>query len=143
MSDQERYVVEALQKAVIAAIAASTTPALPARMLGRTLNTPSDGKWLEVIHIPNNSNPTWGDEQVYEGMLRLMLHWLINDQGVYAPMDIMTSINSYFYKGRKLSDSGNNVEVVVTRQPMFMGTIEESPEMLFPYGMQYRCYVTS
>lgn len=142
MSDQERYVVEALQKAVIAAVAACTTPALPIRMLGRTINPPSDGKWLEVVHIPNNSNPTWGDEQVYEGMLRLILHWQVDDKGVYNPMDLMRSINSYFYKGRKLADTGSNVSVSVTRQPMFIGVLEEAPEMLFPYGLRYRCYVT-
>lgn len=138
----ERYIVEALQKAVIAAVAASTTPAIPIRMLGRVFNPPSDGKWLEIVHIPNNSNPTWGDEQVYEGMLRLILHWPVDDQGVYNPMDLARSISSYFTKGRKMSDTGNNVTVRVTRMPMFMGVIEDAPEMLFPYGLRYRCYVT-
>lgn len=142
MSDQERYIVEALQKAVIAAVAASDDDTLAIRMLGRTLDVPSNGKWLEVVHIPNNSNPTWGDEQVYEGMFRLILHWPVDDQGVYDAMYLMRTINAYFTKGSKHSDSGDNVEVTITRQPMFMGLIEEAPEMLFPYGIQYRCYVT-
>ena len=140
--DKERYVVEALQKGVIAAIAASTTPSLPVRMLGRVLNPPSDGKWLEIIHIPNNVNRTWGDEQLYEGILRLVLHWSVDDRGVYTPMDVMRSINEHFIKGRKLSDTGSNITINVIQQPMYMGLIEEAPEMLFPYSLRYRGYVT-
>lgn len=140
--DQERYIVEALQKAVITAVAAGNTPALPIRMLGRVFNPPSDGKWLEIVHIPNNSNLSWGDEQLYEGMLRLILHWPVDDQGVYDAMYLMRSINGYFTKGRKLSDTGNNITLTIIRQPMYMGLIEEAPEMLFPYGLRYRSYVT-
>jgi len=136
----ERYVLEALQKAVIAAVAASTSPTLAIKMVGRTINPPSSGQWLEVIHIPNNADRTWGDERLYQGLLTLLLHWPIDDKGAYAPMDLIGSIGSYFTKGRKLSDTGNNVQVVVVNNPDFMGVEEQAPEVWYPLSIRYRCY---
>lgn len=136
----ERYVLEALQKAVISAVAASNDPSLPIRMIGRTLQPPADDKWLEVIHIPNNSNYTWGSEKTYKGMLRLILHWPTDDKGAYAPFELMESIVAHFAKGTAHGDDGGNVELKINKPPMSMGVVEQAPEQLFPYSIQYRCY---
>lgn len=138
----DRYVSEALQKAVISAVAASDDATLPVKMMGRTLSPPSNDKWLEVIQIPNDDDTTWGDEKLYQGMLRLILHWPVDDKGVYDPMDLIKSIVDYFQKGSKHSDTGSNVSVSVTRHPRFLGVIEDAPETLYPYSIRYRYYKT-
>lgn len=137
----ERYVLEALQKAVIAAVAASDDDTLVVKMLGRAINPPSSGKWLEVVQIPNNVDRTWGSEKVYQGAIRLILHWPVDDRGAYDPLDLIESIGAYFTKGSKHSDSGDNVEVTVIRNPDFMGVIEQAPELLYPMTVRYRCYI--
>lgn len=136
----ERFVLEALQKGVIAAIAASSNTDLPVKMAGRVLETPSEDKWLEVVQIPNNSENNWGNEKLYQGMLRLVLHWPTDDRGAYDPMDLLFEIGGYFTKGRKLSDTQSNVEVTVSMEPDFMGIIEEGSEVLFPASLEYRYY---
>ena len=139
--NDEQYVLEALQSATLAAVAASSDATLAVKYAGLPINPPSSGKWLEVIQIPNNFERDWGSEKVYQGLLRLLLHWPIDGQGAYPPMNLLKSISSYFYKGRKLKDSGNNIEVVVLTNPDFMGILEEPPEVVYPVSIRYRCYV--
>lgn len=138
----DRHVLEAIQKAVIAAVAACTVPSLSVRMTARTLKIPTSGKWLEVIIIPDDEDVTWGSEKLYKGLLRLLLHWPVDDKGAYEAMDLLHSIGSYFSKGSKHSDTGNNVEVMVSNNPRFMGVLEEAPEIIYPLSIQYRSYVT-
>lgn len=140
--NKDRYVLEALQKAVIAAVAASTDTTLAVKMVGRTITPPTSGKWLEVIQIPINSDPSLGQERLYRGMLRLILHWPVDDKGAYGPMDLLTSITSYFTKGSKHTDSGNNVKVTITHNPAFMGVEEDSPEVRYPASIRYWCYTS-
>lgn len=139
----ERYVLEALQKGVIAAVAASDDPTLPVKMMGRTITPPSSGKWLEVIHLPNNFDRYWGSEKLYRGALRLVLHYPADDRGVYDPMDLINSIGSYFTKGLKLSDAGNNVSITVTSEPDFMGVMEEASDVLYPVTLRYGFHKTA
>lgn len=142
MSMKDRYILEALQKAVIAAVADSSTPSLYVKMAGRVAEPQSADRWLEVIHIPNNFDGTWGEEKTYQGLLRLMLHTAVDDKGAYGPMDIITSIGNYFTKGRKLpnKDPNPDVEVTVTTNPEFMGIMEEAPDVLYPISIEYRVY---
>lgn len=138
-----KYVLEALQKAVIAAVAASSEPSLTIKMVSRIVKPPSDDKWLEVIQIVNDdSDPTWGDEYVYRGMLRLILHWPIDDLGAYEPLELAQEIANYFNKGRRLADLGSNVSVLIDSNPRFMGVMEEESEIMYPFSIRYRYYDT-
>lgn len=142
----ENYVLEALQKAVIAAIAASDDSTLETRtkMVGRVFNPPDDGSnWLEVIHIPNNpADRTWGDEKLYRGFLRLILHAPSNDQGAYPSMVLLKSISSYFTKGLKISDESDNIELTITQNPNFMGVSELDSDVIYPLSIEYQSYVS-
>jgi hypothetical protein len=136
----ERYILEALQKAVIAAVAASTRPTLPVKYVGRTFE-PSNTPWLEVIYIPNNvENEFWDTSRTYQGILRLLLHWPVDDVGAYTPVALLESIASYFTKGRKLADAGSNVRVKINDNPNFLGPVEQPPETLYPLSIRYQFF---
>lgn len=137
----ERYILEALQKGVIAAVAASSQPSLPVKYVGRLFQPPADNKWLEVIYIPNNiNNEFWGSSRTYQGILRLVLHWGMDDKGAYAPTALVESIGAYFSKGTKLVDTGNNVKVVIQENPTLLNMLEEPPEMLLPLSIRYQFF---
>lgn len=137
MSDE--LVLKTLQTATLAAVAASVLPALPVKMLGRTFDIPDDQKYLEVVFIPNNqSDRYWGEEQLYQGTFRLVLHWKNDDKGVYEPMNVARSVASYFTKTNALRTGGFGVNI--TQVPKLTGVIEAGHESLFPVSMSYRSF---
>lgn len=134
----EKYILEALQKAVISAVAASTAPSTPVKMIGRNFTPPNSGGWLEVIEMPNNvTGEFWNTCKTYRGVLRLLFMFPMNDEGAYPSLVIAESIASYFTKGLKLADPGNNVTVLITDNPDFKGVIEEAPNMMLPVSIRY------
>lgn len=134
---KDRYVLEALQKGVIAAVAASINPSLPIKAVGR-ITPDNDGKYLEIVHVPNNiQGEFWGSSQTYRGFIRLILHWTVQDEGAYGPIDLVDSIGSYFSKGLRLTDSENRVNLVITNNPNYLGDIEGSPDTLYPISVSY------
>ncbi len=137
----EKYILEALQKAVILAVAASTSPTLPVKMVGRNFTKPDSGGWLEVIEMPNNvTDEFWGSSKTYRGVLRLLFMSPMNDVGAYPSLVIAESVAGYFTKGLKLADPGNNVAVLITDNPDFKGVIEEAPNMMLPISIRYQFF---
>lgn len=134
MRDVEIF--ETLQTAVKAAVAASTTPNMGVKFMGRTVAPPKDQKYLEVVLIPNNrEGDFWGEEKNYQGIMRLILHWPVDDQGVYTPLNVVKSIASYFFNGQLLSG------VQIYAKPNLMGVLEgEGGESLYPVSIRYRSY---
>lgn len=131
----DRTILNRLQKAVTAAVAASSTATLPVAYLGLTFEVPDDQKYLEIRFIPNNSGGDfWGEEKNYQGLLNLILHWPIDNEGVYPPMDALASIVSYFNKGRVLT------EVLIEEAPDVKAALEKGSEMLYPCTIRYKCF---
>lgn len=134
----ERFVLEALQKAVIAAVAPTS---IPVKYVGRTFTVDSTDKWVEVVYIPNNvENQYRGDSKTYRGMMRLVLHWPIDDSGIYPALDIASQISDGFAKGSKLADLGENVVVTITENPNIQGVLEVAPELLIPITIRYNYF---
>lgn len=137
MSDE--LVLKTLQTATLVAVAASALPTLPVKMLGRNFDIPDDQKYLEVVFIPNNqSDRYWGEEQLYQGTFRLVLHWKNDDKGVYEPMNVVRSIALYFTKTNALRTG--NFGVNITQIPKLTGVIEAGHESLFPISISYRSF---
>jgi len=135
----ETLIVAALQQGVTAAVEQSDTPALPVKYLLVTgsawAGVPQDGKWIELVWIPNNrQGDYWGDEQNYRGLFRLILHWPNTGGGVYDPLETMASITRYFDKGLLLSG------VQITAKPNLSNFIEDGDEVLFPVSISYQSY---
>ncbi len=135
----EKEILEALQKATTAAVAASAMPTLPVKYKGRIQAVPSDDKWLEVVHIPNNINGEfWNTGKTYRGLYRLLLHWPVKDKGVYVPMSVIASIAYYFPIGAVFSSG--TVQVKIYQEPDLTGVIEAAPEQLFPVTIRYESF---
>lgn len=135
----DKLVIQTLQTETLAAIAASDLPTLPVKMLGRTFTIPNDSKYLEVVLITNNPNDEfWGDEKIYQGIFRLVLHWQNDDKGVYDPMDVAQSVTDYFTKFKIFRTGGFGVKIV--QDPKFDGFLEAGHEMLYTVSMTYRSF---
>lgn len=137
----EPDILSALQQAVTAAVAASTTPALPVKYVmvgsagGAAFTPPADQKWLEIVWLPNNRRGDFlGNEKNHRGILRLVLHWPNNGGGAYAPMGVLASICSFFWNGQLL----NGVQIYGTADPT--GVIEQDSEILLPVSILYQSY---
>lgn len=131
----ETTILRALQTGVIEAVAASTKPALPVAYVDVKFTKPNDGKWLEIVHIPNNRvGDFWGQEKNYRGLLRLVLHWPNTGDGPYAPLNLLQSIGSYFATGKMLG------EVQITEQSDYVGAVREGDEVMYPVSVRYCAY---
>lgn len=138
----EKEILQALQTGVIAAVAASTLPTLKVKHLGITFTPPDNGKWLEIVQIPNNlNNRSWGGDKTYRGIFRLVLHWPIDGKGVYEPMSLLASISQGFTKGTIFTNG--SVKVRVYENPDLTGVMEEPPQLIFPMSVRYICFQQS
>lgn len=104
----EDDVLKALQASVIAAVAGTTFPTLPIMFINVTFNKPDNGKWLELVHLPNNgTDQTWGDEKNYRGIFRFILHWPNDGSGTTVPMKIIDSMCAYYKKSNRIDGTLN------------------------------------
>lgn len=135
----DRYVLEALQKAAIAAVAASTFPTLRVQPLGKTFDPgegADPGKYLELVFIPNNGvGEVWGDGKTYRGIFRMVLHWPNSDEGAYPPIDVLASIASYFNKDARFT--AGSVTVRPTTEPDLASPVPTGHETLYPVSIRY------
>lgn len=134
-------ILDKLQQAVKEAVAVSIVPTLPIAFVRVTFNPAtqaSDGKYLELVHIPNNpTGDFWGDERNYQGLLRMILHWPKDGLGTTdtgGPGNVIASISNYFSKGLVLED------VKIQDKPNFTGDIDGGNEILYPLSLRYTCY---
>lgn len=137
----ERFIIEALQKAVTTAV--GILPAsLPVKYINVDFTIPTDDKWWEIVYIPNNyENEFWSEGKTHRGILRLILHWSQNSEGIYNPMLEAERVGAYFYKGKKISDVGNNVLVKLTNKPNIASIFEQSPNLLIALTVRYECSI--
>lgn len=136
----DREILEILQGEVIKAVAASSLPDLPISFVGVHNDNipPQDQKYLEIVYIPNNPTDQYigeSDKQIYQGLMRLILHWPKDGGGVYQPMNTLASISEHFEKSVRY---GGKVQIYET--PKFLGTIAEQSEMLYSCSIRYRCF---
>ena len=135
----ERAVLEALQTAAIAAVAASSKPDLFIKAIGRTVAIPDKDGWLELLYLPNNiENEFWDSGKTYRGIFRMLLHWPLNDKGPYEAMNLAAEITAGFMKGSVFVKDGANIWV--TDHPNMTGVLENPPEMLYPISVRYNCF---
>lgn len=141
MITSETDVIQSLQTSVIAAVAQSTYPTLPIKFLNVTdENIPippvDGGPWLELIWIPNNpSDTTWGDEKVYRGIFRMLLHWPNDGGGSYGATGLMESIKSVYRKGIKL---GGKLDLLT--QPRLFSVGDPSKELQLIVSFEYSSF---
>jgi hypothetical protein len=135
----EKEILQALQTATTAAVAASIMPTLPVKYRGRNFVIPDDDRWLEIVQIPNNVNGEfWSAGKTYRGLFRLLLHWSLDDEGAYEPLDVIASVSAYFPIGAIFQSGG--IKVKVYQEPDLTGVIETPPEQLFPVTIRYECF---
>ena len=137
MIDYESKILQALQTAIKNAVGSS----LPVKYVNVNFDPPTAGKWWEVIYIPNNiENEFWSEGKTYQGIVRLILHWPMNNDGGYKPLDEMSRVATQIQKGNTYNDSGNNVSVKIQEHPNTTGPIEMPPEFLLPLTIRYSCF---
>ena len=130
----EKEILEALQQP---AIAVAGTLSLAVKPFGIVIPIPNDGKWLELVPIPNNiEGQFWGDEKTYRGVFRLILHWPVDSEGPYPALTIMNTISGAFSKGSVFQNGA--VSVTITEQPNLTGALEAQNEILYPVSVRYQ-----
>lgn len=126
---------------------------LPIKVPGRTFE-PSvqapDGRYIELLIISNNSllstprlwvgaSMTWGDEQLYSGIVRIILHWPIDETGIYDQTDILAAIKAEFFKGRVIFSG--EARLTIYDNPSITDPIDDDgKERLFPLTVPYQYF---
>jgi hypothetical protein len=132
-------VLKALQTAAIAAVGVSTRPTLPIKAMLRNFDIPNDNKYLELIDVPNDrTGEYWADGRTYQGSFRLILHWPIDDQGIYEPSGYIDELGSMFGKEKRFISGG--LVVKIYDHPVNSGRVPNGSELLFPLVLPYRCF---
>lgn len=128
----ERALFETLQKATMIAVSESLIPDLPIAFIDVPFTVPNNQRYLEVVIIPNDSTEFWGEEKIYRGLFRLILHWGKNGTGAYSPLEVLGSIADYFSKDRPLQ----NLRIYETAT--FAGVLDGGADSLYPANMRYQ-----
>lgn len=132
-------VLKTLQDAVKLAVAASNTPVLPIKFIGRIWEPPvNGGAYLELVFIPNNLDNYWNDETLFQGIFRMVLHQPLDDQGAYTPLGNIASIASFFKKSTPLH--GENITLQIQQKPLVGGMIPTDTSNMFPASLSYRSF---
>jgi hypothetical protein len=138
----EHHISDALQSSVTVAVQASSNSSFPIKMLGRTFTPPNDGKWLELVQLPNNMvEQYWGDETIYRGILRLLFHYPNDNNGAIEPLKFVDEVASWFSKDKFIA--AGNVIVKIQEKPDLTGVIEAGKELIFPVSIRYQSYSTT
>ena len=136
MSITERQVITALQSSVISAVAQSTMPSIPMDFININFTPPDNNKWIETIYLPNPpSDSTWGNERIYRGFYRIILHWPNDGGGSYDAADLAESIMSKFDKGVRLNKTLN-----LLNQPRVVSMPETEKELVFVISLEYSSF---
>lgn len=137
----EKPILEALQKATIAAVAASSLPTMHIKPLGIT--GPGDGQaFVEMFNITNNrQDDYWDNSRVYQGIFRIVLHWPNDTKGAYPAMTYRDELAAFFPKGRTLA--AGSAQVKIYGYPDASSAVEAGAELLYPLSLPYRCFRVS
>lgn len=138
-------IIEGITKTAIAAIDSS----LPVKVKGVTFAYPSDGKFFELVLIQENSllsvprtwvgsAQSWGNEQNYSGIMRIILHWPINGEGIYPPNRILADLKSKMPKGSVIWWGEARLEIY--DNPSITDVIEGLTENLYPLTVPYQFF---
>lgn len=139
----EQLILQALQTAAIVAIGTIGAPNVyPIKAMGRTGPNAAqapDGNYWEFVNISNNrSGDYYGDERVYQGNFRIILHWKVDDSGAYPPMALVDTVGAFFPKGKAFPAGAAMVRIYDV--PSASGPVEGNSELLFPLSLAYRCF---
>lgn len=131
----ETEIIKILQTEVTTAV----NNAFPIKYLNINIDPP-EGKWLEIVYIPNNIENEFLDVgKTFRGVLRLVLHCPQDSTGVYSGMTEIEKIAEHFKKGSSFFNvAGTKVQIV--ENPNVTNVIEESPELLIPLTIRYQCF---
>lgn len=126
---------KALFEHVLALILA---PSLPIQFPNLTFPQPDNGRWLEIVHLPNDVLDTlWDTENpgVHRGLLRILVHYS-SDIGTVVVANIIDRICAHFAKGTTLESDG--VRVRVTSQPSNASWVRTKDETFMPVTVSYQ-----
>lgn len=103
---------------------------LPVAFPGVPFNPPADGRYLEVLHIPNDpTNYDWMDYSVTSrGLLQINIHWSRN-VGIVAANDYARQLSESFKKSTVISNS-----IIVDAPPSIGSWVDD----FVPFRISYR-----
>lgn len=107
----------------------------PFKQPGRVFNPPNDQKYIETVIITNNQADYWGDEKQYSGIVRVILHWPMDDEGIFYPMTICGQICATLVKGLELRFGVARLQIITV--PMPLDPIPDGQEILYPVSFAY------
>lgn len=143
----ELDVIKGLIKHAISTIA--SVSAIPVKSPGRTFDIPEDQKYFEIVLIQNNgllvvprdwvgAGATWGDEKTFKGILRILLHWPLDDTGIYAQNELLVLIKNLNAKGSYINYGLANL--LIYDHPSLSDAILNGHEAIFPLTIPYQCF---
>lgn len=137
--DMDRKILQALQTKTLAAIVGTNVPESNVKVHGRVYEPVADKAWLEIVYIPNNlANEFWDSGKTYQGLFRLILHYPINDEGIYPAMNEAVLIGDKFTKGTPMVQ--DDALVRITDHPDMASVMEMPDEILCVIAMRYSCF---
>lgn len=126
-------------RGIIGAAVSAIGSSFPIQAPGRVFTKPNDGKYIELILIEDdNSNETWGNEELFSGDIRLILHWPLDDTGIYSPATEIVTLKGFFPKGRRIVYGDANL--LISDVPRTINAVEGDTDMLYSLVVPYQFF---
>lgn len=114
----------------------SPLTSLPFKMPGRIFTPPNDQKFIEVVKLSNDFGQTWGSEKIFQGFVRVIVHWPNDDSGIVQPTSLCETIVDAFPKGLQLVYGLARLQIMEV--PVILDPITGGQESLYPVSFAYR-----
>lgn len=129
-------ILEALQKRLTEAVAASSEPDTPVKYMGIAQDRSNLSKWVEAVFIPNNPDGVfWGSEEEFRGIFRIIISKTMDGRAPYDIMKYADELGKFFNKGQKFSF--DEFAVMVYDKPKLMTISEVAPNISVSISVRY------
>lgn len=108
---------------------------LPLKMPRRIFTPPNDQKYIEVFRLPNDLARNWGNEKLFRGIIRVGLHWPMDDQGDFPALQVCEQIANAFPKGHVMTYGA--ARLMISDVPKITEPLDSGQETIFPVSFTY------
>lgn len=112
-----------------------TLTGLPLKMPRRIFTPPNDQKYLEIIRLPNDLARTWGPEKMFRGIVRVGLHWPLDDLGEFPALQVCEQIAEAIPKGFVMEYGA--ARLIISDVPNIGQPLDSGQETIFPVSFTY------
>lgn len=110
---------------------------LPLSYPNKAFDVPTNGRYLEIVRLPNDPIIAGWDRSVDQGIFNLGVHWN-NDDGETDVLTICDQIANFFSMGKVMFFTGG--KIIISHPPAVRTPMIDGQEAIYPVSIRYQSF---